>query len=94
MNTRYYFKFLKGHECIQRQRTDFKEAHKEGNDLADRLGTTIGFYIWDSNMKQFKFLGSFYGKRMFLARDHRVCNISSDYSHIVRDGDKRKGVQL
>lgn len=93
MNTRYYFKFLKGHECIQRQRTGFKEAHKEGDYLADRLGHTIGFYIWDSNMKQFKFLGSFYGKRLFVDRDHRVCNISSDYSHVI-NVNKRREVQL
>ena len=68
MNTRYYFKFLKGHECIQRQRTDFKEAHKEGNDLADRLGRIIGFYIWDSQMQQFKFLGSKSSRMQHLQR--------------------------
>lgn len=94
MNTKYYFKFFKELSCVQQQRTDVKEAYKEGDELAERLGCNIGVYVFDSNTKQLKYFGTFLGKRVFLDRGHRICNISSDYSEIMFNGKRRKGVRL
>lgn len=91
---RHYFKFTLGLKVIQEQRTDYKDAYKEGDSLADKHGNAIGMHVYSEKLKQFKYRGLFLGNRIFIRRNNQICNIASDYSELVWDGKRRRPARI
>lgn len=78
------FEYTVGFNVVKSIHTDFTEARRIGDQLADKHERDVVFKAYNQQLHRWETLGTFLGNKRYVSVLSGECTISEDYTRLIR----------